>query len=382
MSATTPPSLTTDRLRALRLRAQWLDKPRAATAAEVVRNLCGVQAQDANAAALSIGVRAEGLTAGDVARARLEERSLVRTWAMRGALHLLPAEDIGWLLPLLAPGLIAGNARRYAELGLDAGTLARGLRALYEALAQDGPLTRAEIVARLAEHGVPLAGQARPYLIQRAALEGLICQGPDRGAEPAYALLAGWLAPDADPGAALPHQAVMPREVALVELARRYRAAFGPATPPDLAAWSGLPAGELRRAWATLKPELAQVETEYGPAWLPKARRAWLDEPPPSGSPITAVRLLPAFDTYLLGYRTRDLTVPRAHARRVNAGGGMIHPVLLVDGQAVGTWQTQPTRGRLALIVEPFTDLPPAISAALEAETARLARFLGLDVQL
>ncbi len=190
MRAGTPPFLTAGRLRALRLRAQWLDQPRPAGPAEVVRNLCGVQAQDANAAALSIGVRAEGLTAGDVALARLEERSLIRTWAMRGTLHLLAAEDIGWLLPLLAPGLIAGNARRYAELGLDADTLARSLRALQDALAREGPLTRAEIVARLAERGISLAGQARAYLVQRAALEGLICQGPDRGAEPAYVLLA------------------------------------------------------------------------------------------------------------------------------------------------------------------------------------------------
>src|SRR5512133_903498 len=240
MSTTTLPSLAADRLRAPRLRAQWLDKPHATGATAVVRNLCGVQAQDINAAAMSIGVRAEGLTADDVARARREERSLVRTWAMRGTLHLVPAEDLAWLLPLLAPGLIAGNARRYVELGLDADTLARGVCALQAALAENGPLTRAEIVAHLAERGVPLAGQARPYLIQRAALEGLICQGPDRGSEATYGLMADWLAPnDAAPGkSALRSEGPLSRQEGLVELARRYLAAFGPATPPDLAAWS------------------------------------------------------------------------------------------------------------------------------------------------
>jgi hypothetical protein len=347
----------------------------------VVHHLCGVQSQDIGAAELSIGVRAAGLTARDVAHARLEERSLVRTWAMRGTLHLVPAEDLGWLLPLLAPGLIAGNARRYAELGLDEDTLERGVRALREVLEAYGPLTRAEIVERLAERGILLTGQARPYLIQRAALEGFVCYGPDRRTtdsregEPAYALLADWLGG----GPAAMRKSALSREAALVELARRYLAAFGPATPADLATWSGVAAREVRSAWARLGAELEQADTVEGPAWLLRERHSRREETilQAPGDLTPAVRLLPAFDTYLLGYRARDLTVPRELARRVNAGGGMIKPVVLVDGQAAGTWRIQRTRGRIDIVVEVFADLPAGIRAALEDERERITRFLG-----
>ena len=228
------------------------------------------------------GAPAGGLTAGDVTGARLEERSIVRTWAMRGTLHLLPAEDLGWLLPLLAPGLIAGNARRYRQLGLDEDTLTCGVLALQEILTAYGPLTRAEIVDRMAKRGIRLAGQARPYLIQHAALEGLVCYGPEKSgadggegaaSEPAYVLLADWLRA----GTKATGKSALPRERALIELVRRYLVAFGPATPADFAAWSGLPAGEVRHAWATLAPELEKVDIETGPAWLPRERHAWLE---------------------------------------------------------------------------------------------------------
>src|SRR5207248_3232015 len=144
----------------------------------------GIQAQDANAAALAVRVRSTGLVAADVEHARVQERTIIRSWGMRGTLHLLATEDIGWLLPLLGPIFIAGDRRRREELGLDEDTCTRGMRIIRDVLATHGPLTRAEIVEQLATHGLRLEGQTRPHLLSRAALEGVICLGPDRGSEP------------------------------------------------------------------------------------------------------------------------------------------------------------------------------------------------------
>ena len=104
------------RQRAQQLTPQELDAPTGV--AQVVKDLCGLQAQDAFAAALAIRVRSTGLLNDDVERARVQERSIVRTWGQRGTLHLLATEDLTWLLPLLGPLFIAGNRRRYAELGV------------------------------------------------------------------------------------------------------------------------------------------------------------------------------------------------------------------------------------------------------------------------
>jgi Winged helix DNA-binding domain len=365
-------SLSDDQVRLLHMRAQRLIPQQAdaiTDVAYVVKELCGLQAQDAFAATLAVRVRSTGLVAADIEHARVQERSVVRTWGMRGTLHLLATEDLSWLLPLLGPVFVAGGRRRRAELGLDEDTYARGLRALRNVLTNHGSLTRDELVEQLATHGIRLVGQARPYFMQRAALEGVICLGPDRGAEPTYVLLSEWV----DLGHSLS------QEAAHAELARRYLKAYGPATPEDLARWSGMPMSKTRAAWQYIADELMEVEVAGSPAWMLKTSAAWLDELPVH-TPI--VRLLPGFDIYLLGYQNRDLAVPRQYAKRINAGGGILHPALLVDGRAIGTWKSRRRKNHVDVMVEPFDPLAPELHPGLEAEVTDLSRFLGLKTTL
>ena len=362
--------LSDDHVRLLRLRAQRLAPQQpdaAASVAHVVKELCGIQAQDSPAAALAVRARSAGLVAVDVEHARVQERAVIRTWGPRGTLHLLATEDLGWLLPLLGPVFIAGGRRRRAELGLDEDTYARGVRALRDVLSNQGPLTRDELIAQLALRGIRLVGQARPYLLQRAALEGIICLGPLRGAEPTYVLLSDWVDQE--------HRVHPLSEVAAhAELSRRYLKAYGPAAPQDQAAWSGMPLSKIRAAWQHIADQLIEVEVASSPAWMLQACAAWLDEPP---APTPIVRLLPRFDIYLLGYQNRDLSVPPRYAKRVNAGGGLLNPTVLVDGRAVGTWKNMRQKNHLDMVVEPFDYLAPEVQPGLEAEVTDLARFLG-----
>ena len=365
-------SLSSDRVLLLRLRAQRLT-PQPLDAAtgvtHVVKELCGIQAQDSRAAALAVRVRSAGLVAADVEHARVQQRSIIRTWGPRGTLHLLATEDLGWLLPLLGPVFIAGDRRRRAELGLDEDTCARGIAIICNVLATQGPLTRDELVEQLATNGLRLEGQARPHLLSRAALEGLICLGPDRGAEPTYVLLSDWV----DLGPALP------QEAAHAELTLRYLKAYGPAAPEDLASWSGMPISKIRAAWQLIVDQLVEVEIAGRPAWMLKTLTAGLDEPP-ARTPV--VCLLPSFDTYLLGYQKRDLVVPPQYTKRINAGGGMLHPTLLVDGRAIGTWKSKRQKNHLDILVEPFNHLPLEVHPGLEAEVTDLSRFLDVKTTL
>jgi hypothetical protein len=359
-------ALSGERARLLRLRAQRLDRRWAepAGAEQVVRELCGVHAQLPSSSALTLRPRGSGLRAGDVERARVSERTLVRTWCLRGTLHLMAADDLGWLLPLLAPTLIAGGRRRHAALGLDEDTFAKALPIIRETLAAHGPLLRAELAERLAARGVDPSGQRIAHLVQRAGLEGVVCYGPDRGHQATFVLLDDWAG----------RRPRLDRQAALAELARRYLGAYGPADPRDLAAWSGLPLGDARAAWSLVAAELTEVRIAGGPAWLPASRAGWLAEPGPD-APL--VHLLPAFDVYLLGYRGRALAVPQERARAVWTGGGFIRPTLTVDGWATAVWAIARTRQRLKLTVEPFGELSDKVRAGLEAEAADLGRFLG-----
>jgi hypothetical protein len=354
-------------LRLLRLLAQRLAGRPATSVHEVVRGVGALQAQSTRAARLAVRPRSARLTAAAVGRACGAERSVVRTWAMRGTLHMLPSEDVGWLVALLGPVFAAAGRRRRLQLGLDDDTCERGLRAIAEVLAGERPLSRAELVGRLAGRGVALdpRSQAPAHLLSYAANRGLICRGPDLdGDEPSYVLLAEWagarreLAPDA----------------ALAELARRHLAGHGPAGPHDLAAWSGLPVARARRAFELVAGELDEVRAGQRRLWTLAAARV-----DPSSVERPNVRLLGQFDAYLLGYRGRELVLDPRFARRIQAGGGMVQPALLVDGRVLGTWRQQRRRDRLAVEVEPFEPLDRALLPAVEAEAADLGRFLGAE---
>lgn len=363
--------LSDGQMRSLRLRAQYLaqrepDGPR--TVVEVVRAMGGIQAQEVAAALLAIRVRGSGLLAAEVERALVEERTIVRTWGPRGTLHFLAADDLGWFLSLFGPVFISSNRRRREELGLDEETCARGIRLLDRILAGQGALTRAEIVEQLARHGLLLEGQARPHLLMRAALEGLICFGPDRETEPTYVLLRDWLCKQ--------QSSAFSAEKASVELTRGYLNAYGPATPQDQAAWSGLPLSQIRQAWQALADQLVEVTFAGGSAWMLKNRAPWLDE---ADFPLPPVRLLPRFDLYLLGYQKRDLILPAEYAKRVNAGGGMIHPTVLIDGRVAGTWKSTQKKKFIYISIDPFETLPAGVYPFIEAEAAGMARFLGMS---
>jgi DNA glycosylase AlkZ-like len=342
--------------RRMRIRAQGLGEDRAATVADAVRGVVALQAQDIRACRLSVRARTEGLTRSDVDGAVAAGR-VVRTWAMRGTLHMLAAEDVGWVVGLLGPHFAKRGAGRRRQLGLDDDTSERGVEAIREEL-KGGPLTRAELVERIAGHGVVIdpRSQAPAHLLGYAAMTGHICRGPEAGGdEPTYVLTRDWVG----------EQPVVSGEEALARLAARYLTAYGPATVQDLAAWSGLPMGQARAGFegvasieVTLEGERAHVMSVMD-------------------SPETGVRLLGHFDTYLLGYRSRELAVPREFDKRIQSGGGFIMPAVLVDGRAVGTWRQARKQGRLMIDIEPFTTIPRRALSGIRAEVADVGRFLG-----
>ncbi|GAA2619356.1 winged helix DNA-binding domain-containing protein [Streptomyces spororaveus] len=337
---------TTDRL--LRARAQAIGgEVREESVAAVLDRVLAVQAQDLPAAELGLRVRARGLTREAVRRATDTERTAVRGWFMRGTLQLVPAADARWLLALFGPVHLALAARRLRELDLDEALCTRSERLITEAIDGEGPLTRAQLTDRLTTLGVEPKGQSAFHLIRRAALAGRICHGPQRDGEATFVLLDDWL-PATGP---LPFTGAAAER----ELARRYRAAYGPSDALDFVHWSGLKATTGKNAWAAVR--------ETGPEAAPAPA-----EPD--------VRLLPAYDNYLVGYRDRDLSVPAAHERRVWPGGGQIRATVLVDGLAVGTWSGG--RRGTPVKVEPFpgTEPPtPAVAAGIARESADIARF-------
>ena len=345
-----------DRLRRARLGAQLLHQPRYRSAADVVRHLTGVQAQMLPAAELGLHMRSGGLTRARIDRARLRDRSIVRTWAMRGTLHLIASEDHGWLVPLLAEPGIANARRRLAQEGVSPSQTDRAVPSIGRMLADHGPMTRGEIAERLARRRIPVQGQAIAHLVWMAAATGAIVYGPDRDGDPCFVGTRDWLGDPRPP---------RDRDDAVRELAIRYLRAHGPAAPEDLAAWSGLGARDAKRAWASIADRLVPFPDAPDAAWTLRGARI--------AEPKNVVRLLPAFDEYLLGWRDRSFALAPERARSVNRGGGMIRPVLIVDGRVEATWRTVDQRPQL----EPFEPLTPSTRRRVAAGSTGVERFLA-----
>lgn len=334
-------------LRRHRLVAQRLHRPATGPVASLVRDLLAVQAQDQHAAALALRARAPGVTLADVQDAR-RRGEVVVTWLMRGTLHLVAAEDLGWLHALTAERGAIGGARRLRQLGV-ADAADDAVAVIGDAVSDGGPVSRPALVRRLADAGIRTDGQAPVHLIGLAARRGVCVLGVDAAGGPAYV-----------PWPARARRQVAPA-TALGELARRYLDAHGPATEDDLAAWSGLPLRDVRVGLASV----ADV-VELGDGLLDVARAA---DPVP-----VSPRLLPAFDPYLLGWRDRTFAVG-AHAKDVLPGGGVIRATAIVDGVAVGTWRTERRGDTLRVALDPFHPLRAADTAALWADAEDVARF-------
>ena len=330
-----------------------------------MRAIGGAQSQDQPPGRLQIRARSKGLTAADVERARLEERSIIRHWVMRTTVHLFPTEDFGWLTPLFKERIVSWSMRRLEALGLTPAERDRALTAIRKAIEREGAVTRNEAMEVAEATGIEVDVQRRTHLSVITVVGGTACIGPDHGRGSVFVDTREWIGTFKTPD----------REDSLAELARRYFAAFAPATERDFAKWSGLPLGECRVGMKRIAGELEPVGPSSQGLFGPRG----FDSRVPR-SPV--VRLLPAFDTYLMGYESRSHAVDEAGEKVILPGGGILRPTICVDGRFVGTWSRKNTKKQVSVTLEPFDRIDERWMSALEAEAADIGRFEGLDARL
>lgn len=361
-------------MRARRLHRSRLAQPAPRTRlVEVVREVGGIHAQVMSAAELALSARVRGLTQKHVSAALWEERSLVKTWTLRGTLHIHPADELG--LWLAARRAVVGDW--YFNNELPPKEAKRILAAISSAL--DGRcLTREELVEAVSPHVGPWArehiGSGWGTVLGPAALNGLLIHGPPQGARVTFVRPDQWLGeqPQHDPRAALG------------DAMRRYLAAFGPATHGQFATWIGGTHFKARDSKALLDSmcdELVEVDVEGKLAWLPAGTERRPAAP-------AGVRLIPEYDALVMGFREREqLFPPDAVARTKAHGKGRLEGPgalswLLVDGVVAGTWSRKRAGKRIELTVAPFRRLTRSRRGELEAEAERIGALWGVEPRL
>lgn len=369
---------------AFRLSRHHLSKRAPAAAiTSVAAEMAGAQAQVLSAAQMSIWARARIASIQDLDAAIWKERTLVRAWCMRRTMFLLPSDELALF--------VRGTARR-SEYNLRWAVERVGSREQLDMLLEGvmdilkQPRTRSDLAGLLNKSfGYKLKfkagggwGDKRPvpwvevgdaslsvgFLLHIIGARDVICSGPNVGNESTFVRADRWL----------PHWKDIPQERAEEELLVKYLRAFGPSTVTDFALWVGLYVRDVKELWSRVAKRIAQVDVEGWKAGvlqsdLPLLEKAEIDHP--------AVRLLPNFDTYLLGHRSHRNVIDEANQKKIYRSQGWVSPVLLVDGRAQGVWSYKQRKNELEVRVTPFSKLSGSVSSKLREEASDLGRFLG-----
>ncbi len=374
-----------EQVHAFRMSGHHLDRPAPkARLAEVVADACGIQAQVMAAAQLALRVRLRGLTLEDVERALWQDRSVARVWCMRGTVHLVPSDELAAFVRGPSTRQLGRVAAWMARSNAPSGSEMRLVEAACAAM--DQPRTRGDIAAHVRDTlGVSIEKRGSrgwgspsdasgfrvgrlvftvPDLAFIASYQALACFGPDNGQGSTFVRPDAWLPSFRD----------MTLEDAEDALLRRYLHAFGPATAADFAAWSILTVSRAKLIWSRLEKEMAPAVLDDRTVWvlrrdLPRLTRARLAR--------RTVRLLPYFDSFLMGHRGRDHLVDAAHYKRIYRPAGWVYPAVLVDGRVAGEWSYERQGKGLRVRIQPYGPLDADTQEGVRREAEDVARFLA-----
>jgi hypothetical protein len=330
------------------------------------------------------------MTRQDVATELWQRRHLVKTYGIRGTIHLFPADELSMWLAALRASTQPERRKRQQEGELDADQTKSVVQAIAEAL--DGHcLTRAELGREVAdrvgdwvlEEAYPAWGGSWPRwwtAIGAAALRGVACFGPNQGNRVTFVRPSQWLGP----------QSQVSGEHALREVVRRYLTAFGPATAEEFAQWFSMAPRSAKALFRSLAGELEEVDVQGDRRWARGVdlSHAWV--------PIRdSLRLVPRFDCFVVGGFPRDRLIPPDRVERASARGMTTTwtqssrsllagptPVLLANGSVAGVWEYKRQGRRLEVAVEPLVRLSARNERRLHAEAARIGAILGLEASL
>jgi hypothetical protein len=340
-----------------RLHQQQISRQQFSKPEEVVKWMGAMQAQDYAGCKWAVGLRVPGATHAQIEKA-IDTGKIIRTWSFRGTWQLMAPEDTRWILELLQPRMVTLYGSNFKRLGVDAAVIKKS-RGVLERILRDGKaMTRNEIRIALEAKGIATGELRLAFILLRAALDRLICQGPMQGKAFTFVLMDDWVRKSKK----------LQREEALAELVLRYFVSHGPATVADAAWWSGLTQADVKVGIAAAGKGL-----EFG-VWGGKTYyfAAGMD----AVKKTSAVYLLPPFDEYLVAYKDRSDAVEDEYVRKVmGAGNGIFSPVVVVKGKVVGTWKREFQKDGVKVTVTNFVGQDDLVIRRIATAEKRFVQF-------
>jgi hypothetical protein len=353
--------VTPERLLARRLAHQYLAATGTGDPAQIVAHLGAVQAQEYGQSLWAVGLRTREATRATI-EAAVDRGTILRTWPMRGTIHLVPSGDARWMIELLAGRHIRKMTGVYRKIGLTGEVLDRSAEIVAGALRGGRRVRRKDLYSLLTERGIDCSasphGSRGGHILGYLSMTSLICIGPLDGRQPTFVLLDEWAPGTRKPGDPL------------AELTTRYFTSHGPATARDFGWWSGLNLAEAREAIERARPALAAEESD--------GEKYWDGVGQPADVVPGGVHLLPAFDEYTVGYSDRAALLdgrPLPHT-------DLLNPVMVLDGRAVGLWRRATSGEAVKIELAPFGKISKRDRERFHRAAERYAEFLGMPAEI
>jgi hypothetical protein len=347
-----------------RLHSQQIAATTFKKAKQIVSWMGVMQAQDYPMSKWAVGIRLPSATEKTIETA-IHKGEIIRTHLLRPTWHLVAAEDLHWMLALSAPKLKASLKGRRKELELTDALLKKSNSIIEKALTKQGHLTRDELVMELKKGKIAVDNYRSSHLLFWAEMEALICSGSLKNKQPTYALLHAWV----------PKTKELTKEEAVTQLALRYFNSHGPATLPDFVWWSGLNITDARRGLENIKDQLQEEKINGQTYWMspsliiPSRRQ-------------NSVYFLPAYDEFIISYKDRTAILADIFQKKAISENGLFRPVIVINGQAVGSWKRSVQKDRT--LIETIFFKPPAktMTALIKKSAAAYGHYLDQPVEL
>ena len=332
---------------------------------DMVRWMTAVQAQDFLAALWAIGIRVKNSYESDIEDA-IANRSIVRTWLLRGTIHFVSSQDIRWIHDLVSPRLIASNANFLAKnLQLDSDVFQKSREVISKALEGGQHLIRKDLYNELKSADISISDLRGLHILHRLALEGVICFGPREGKQHTFVLLDEWI----------PKTNTMNRDDALGELAIRYFNSHGPSTLQDFRWWSGLTNSDARKGLEKNRSKIISEDINNETYWYSSYIKDVADSYPAS-------QLLPNFDEYIVGYKDRNHLVSGIYNIKMELNEFIFNPTIIVNGEIVGTWKRTFNADKVKILLNQFKKLNNEENRAIKEAVLAYGKFIGMPVSI
>ena len=348
-----------------------LERARKGEIEKVVSDLCGVQAQVLSYAALAIWTRVDGISLRDVQDALWKHRSLVKTWCMRGTLHLLSSSDLPVYIAARKTTQVIKTDWLTPEISVEQ---RKNITSMIREILDGKILTREKLAEEVVQR-LRLSTRTRKHMLsgwgnrlQPAAGQGYLCFGPSEGSKVTFVRSDQWLGRWNEPKG----------PEAWKRILRQFFQTYGPANHHDFGHWWGLRPDKARTMMELITDELEEVDFEGERRWVLRENLANISE----AERVESVRLLPSWDVYAMFFHPRELFISKTHREQVFTKLQGNRPVLLVDGVAGGVWEQKWKGGTVEIQVQPFGHINSDQKKLVKEEAASLGDFLGSPIKV